>query len=125
VAAGIGCEATRDVVVLDPTWLCNRVLGHVMAPDNFPVTLRMEQRHGMVTREVFGQVVEFRDQDADRLLQVLCGLQLCFEVAPSALSRPSLLDATAPSPSVGTCRTHAHAVSEQVRSTSSPDVSRA
>ncbi len=69
-------DVTRDTVVLDPSWLCWDVLGHVLAPDDFPGSLGLATRRGLITSEEFRRIRGFKG-DEGRSIFPACLITTC------------------------------------------------
>ena len=83
----------REVVVIDPRWLCTDIIGKLLAPAHFLID-KVEANRGLVDMRTLERV--FEGEDVDRILLLLTRMHLCFpedEAAPAA-SRMFMFPAT-------------------------------
>ena len=86
-------EAASQIVVLDPGWLCNLVVGQLLAPEELHVdpALRKPLLTAAELEHLTGAAAYF-GADAGRTLgQLLCGLGLCFAVGDADSAEPSVV----------------------------------
>ena len=65
----------RDVVVVDPRWLCTDIIGPLLAPSHFAIKKASADR-GRVPYDMLESV--FKGQDVGMIVRLLRKLHLCF-----------------------------------------------
>jgi hypothetical protein len=73
-------DVTKDVVVVDPAWLCWDVIGRVLAPPEWEGSLRLERGNGLMIAAEFKAMTGFEDVKAIAVLGMLEALRLCIQL---------------------------------------------
>jgi hypothetical protein len=71
-------DMTKDVVVVDPAWLCWSVIGRVVAPSQFEGSFQLEEKNGLMTASEFKANMGFAEDEA--VLGMLEALRLCIQL---------------------------------------------
>jgi hypothetical protein len=69
---------TKDVVVVDPAWLCWSIIGRVVAPSQFEGSFQLEEKNGLMTASEFKANMGFAEDEA--VLGMLEALRLCIQL---------------------------------------------
>ncbi|XP_065844984.1 death-associated protein kinase 1-like isoform X2 [Oscarella lobularis] len=91
----------EDKIILELSWLCHSVLGPLLSPDEFQITLSCSPP-GTTTKEKIQRALEaFNNQkwdNIDETLSLLCSLEICFELSdrPNAYQFPALIQQERP-----------------------------
>ena len=91
----------EDIIILELSWLCHSVLGPILSPEEFQITLSCSTP-GTTTKEKIKRALEaFNKQkwdNIDETLSLLCRLEICFELPdrPNTYQFPALIQQQRP-----------------------------
>ena len=91
----------EDKIILELSWLCHSVLGSLLSPEEFQITLSCSPP-GTATKEKIKRALEaFNKQkwdNIDETLSLLCRLEICFELPdrPNTYQFPALIQQQRP-----------------------------
>ena len=79
----------EDKIILELLWLCHSVLGPLLSPDEFQLTLSCSPL-GTTTKEKIQRALEaFNKQkwdNIDETLSLLCRLEICFQIGSTHIN---------------------------------------
>ncbi|XP_065826100.1 uncharacterized protein [Oscarella lobularis] len=94
----------EDVLVVNPNWLCNNVIGSLMSPKEFPIHMTRTTNGIFSLEDVRGTLQEFNKRqktqliDVNEAIKILCRLDICYPLPynPHKFQFPALIQEERP-----------------------------